>query len=65
MIHLRLSFKVHSQDSPQDPFKLLLAIIVPRLNNDIIAPNVIIVNKIVIIILDNINNFSIVKPYKF
>jgi len=57
MVHLSLSFKVHSQDSPQDPFKLLLANIAPRLSKNIIAPSIIIVNKIVVNILDNINNF--------
>ena len=65
MLHLSLSFKVHSQDSPQDPFKLLLANIVPRLSKNIIAPSIIIVNKIVVNILDKINNFQLVKPYNF
>jgi len=64
-VHSRLSFKVHSQDSPQDPFKLLLANIVPKLSKNIIAPSIIIVNKIVVNILDKINNFQLVKPYNF
>ena len=56
---------VHSQDSPQDPLRILLENIMPMLNKNIIIEKINIVRSIVVIYICNIKTKLIELPLKY
>ena len=56
---------VHSQDSPQDPLRILLENIMPMLSKNIIIKKINIVRRIVVIYICNIKTKLIELPHKY
>ena len=56
---------VHSQDSPQDPLRILLENIMPMLSKNIIIEKINIVRSIVVIYICNIKTKLIGLPHKY